>query len=211
MSLTIADDDARTGGNRHSRRNASRAVRYPAGMDDETTLVERAQRGDMGAFTVLMDAHLPQVRRFLAIRAPVAHLADELAHDTFVFAYRNLRGFAAGTDFAAWLLSIAANTLRAEVQRFARQRRHLQRYAELRVLEAAADGEDQGDCRHDRLVRCLAKLPGHLRELVDLKYRAQRSTEEMAEQLGRSCAWVRTTLFRIREQLRECLQLDGRA
>lgn len=182
-------------------------------MDREADLVARAQRGDVDAFAALMDAHLPRVRRFLAVRAPVAHLADELAHETFVFAFRNLSGFAAGTDLGAWLRSIAANVLRAEVQRFARQRRNLQRYAEWRVLEAADDAAPEADAEalHDRLSRCLERLPGHLRGLVDLKYREERSSEEMAERLGRTVAWVRTTLFRVREQLRTCIEAGSGA
>ncbi len=169
----------------------------------------RAQRGEVEAFAGLMDAHLPAVRRFLAVRAPIAHLVDELAHETFLFAFRHLGEFAAGTDLDAWLRAVAGNILRAEVQRFARQRKNLQRYAEWRVLEAAQATNDEEDPLAERLGPCLDRLPSHLRGLIDLKYREDRSSEEMADRLGRSVAWVRTTLFRAREQLRACIQSGG--
>ena len=86
---------------------------------DDDALTRAAQAGDHAAFAALLDAHLPHVRTFLALKAPVPQLVDEIAHDAFVFAYRHLDEFTPGTSFRAWVRAIAWNLLRAEVQRFA--------------------------------------------------------------------------------------------
>src|SRR5258708_2528770 len=91
---------------------------------EEADLVRAVQHGDNRALETLLDQHLSHVRAFLALRAPVSNLVDELAQETFVYAYHNIHKFTAGTSFRAWLLSIAWNRLRAEVQRFSREQVH---------------------------------------------------------------------------------------
>ena len=88
---------------------------------DDDSFVQAVQRGDHENFEPLLDRHLPHVRAFLALKAPIPHLVDELAHETFVFAFRNLGKYTPGTSFRAWLRAIAWNLLRAEVQRFSRE------------------------------------------------------------------------------------------
>ena len=64
----------------------------------------------------------------------------------------------------------------------------------------------------EHLQDCLAQLDGPLRELITLKYQDDHSTETIAARLKRSLVWVRVSLFRVRQQLRECIEakLSGR-
>lgn len=174
---------------------------------DESGLIRSAQAGDQDAFAALIDAHISHVRTFLALKAPVSHLVDELAHDTFVFACRHLEEFAPGTSFRAWLRAIAWNLLRAEVQRFAREQRNLDRLATWQAeasLSEVGNAEPPAEAEH--LQHCLEELPGPLRELIFLKYREESPTNEIAARLKRSLVWVRVSLFRVRAQLRECIE-----
>ncbi len=45
-----------------------------------------------------------------------------------------------------------------------------------------------------------------MRELITLKYRDGHDTDEIAARLKRSLVWVRVSLFRVRAQLRECIE-----
>lgn len=167
----------------------------------------KVQRGDHDAFAALLDSHLPHVRTFLALRAPVPHLVDELAHDTFVFAFRHIGEFKPGTSFHAWVRAIAWNLLRAEVQRFAREQVNLDRLTALQLADWREDaGEPDAPQEAEHLQACLEKLDGPLRELVQLKYCDDHSTETIAARLKRSLVWVRVSLFRVRKQLRECIE-----
>ena len=177
----------------------------PATADAD--LVRAAQAGDHGAFASLLDAHLPHVRTFLALKAPVPQLVDEIAHDAFVFAYRHLDEFTPGTSFRAWVRAIAWNLLRAEVQRFAREQRNLDRLAAWHTdvsLHEVNSVEPSAEAEH--LALCLEELPEPLRELIVLKYCEESSTDEIAARLKRSLVWVRVSLFRVRAQLRECIE-----
>lgn len=177
--------------------------------DGESQLVRRAQSGDLDAFEQLMGLHIRKVRTFLALRVPAPHLIDELTHETFIFAFKRLDDFTAGTAFGAWLRAIANNLLRAEIQRFSREQRHRSRLNEHIMLEmhqaehatSLLDGQVV-----DALERSLGHLPPDMQELVDMKYRHGLSAQEIATRTERSVAWVRTTLFRVRQRLRQDIE-----
>jgi RNA polymerase sigma-70 factor, ECF subfamily len=171
---------------------------------DEEALILRVKAGDVDAFEPLVDRYLANVRAFLALRAPAVHLVDELAHETFVFAFRNIGDFTAGTSFLSWLRAIAGNLLRAETQRFSREEANRSRFAEAQRLD---HGCRPGESDEAELLRqCVEELPGTMRALVSLKYRQERSSEQIAQELKRSTAWVWTMLFRVRQQLKACIQ-----
>ena len=183
------------------------------GVPTEAALARAAQANDHEAFAALLDAHLPHVRTFLALKAPVPQLVDELAHDTFVFAFRHLEEFQPGTSFRAWVRAIAWNLLRAEVQRYAREQRNLDRLAAWQLAEwEITSSETASSAEAEHLHDCLAQLDDPLRELITLKYQDDHSTETIAARLKRSLVWVRVSLFRVRQQLRECIEakLSGR-
>lgn len=168
--------------------------------------IVRAQAGEAAAFTPLVDAHLSAIRAQVALRIPVSHLVDEIAHETFVFAYRNLGSFQAGTSFRAWLRAIAANLCRAEIQRFRRQEA---RRARLLLDDERDEAEDavRRDTREaELLAECMAALSPELQKLLALKYREERTSDEIADGLQRSAEWVRVTLFRVRRSLRGCIE-----
>jgi RNA polymerase sigma-70 factor (ECF subfamily) len=173
----------------------------------DDALVAEVQAGNSRAFEPLLDRHLVHIRAFIALRAPVSHLTDELAHETFVYAYRHLQDYKAGTSFRSWLRAIAWNLLRAEVQRFSREQAHQAHFAaewlnQLEANPAAAQPSSAVEFLED----CLQELPAPMRELLALKYAEERSTDEIARRLRRTLAWVRTVLFRLRQQLKDCIK-----
>ena len=174
---------------------------------DDMVLVQAVQRGDPGAFRPLVDRHLAAIHAFVAVKLPVAHLVDELTHETFVFAYRNIRKFTSGPSMRPWLRAIAANLVRAEIERHLREQANRLGYAERRLLELAlTKPEGQATREAEYLAECLADVPTPMRELLALRYESQCSAAEIAQRLERSVAWVRTTLFRLRQQLKACIE-----
>lgn len=174
---------------------------------DEQALILRVKAGDVDAFEPLVDRYLANVRAYLALRAPAVHLVDELAHETFVYAFRNIGDFTAGTSLLHWLRAIACNLLRAETQRFSREQANQSRFAEAQSLDHGSGESLPGESDEAELLRqCVEELSGTMRALVSLKYRQERSSEQIAQELKRSTAWVWTMLFRVRQQLKACIQ-----
>ncbi len=105
----------------------------------DLALVEAVQRGEPQSFESLLDRHLDHIHAFVCVKLPVPHLADEIAHETFVFAFRHIHEFTIGTAFRAWLRAIAFNKVRAEIERYCREEANKLSYAEHRLMEAALD------------------------------------------------------------------------
>ena len=172
----------------------------------DTALARRVEQGDDAAFRTLMERHLQPLRSFLALRAPVPDLIDEVAHDAFVFAYQNLRDFTDGS-MQAWLRSIAHNLLRDRLKAYARETIKHERYSEQVRWEMTLEGADKPiSDESEHLAKCLEKLRHHQRVMLNLRYEAQLSSEEIAQRTGRSTLAVRTLLMRVRQQLRQCIE-----
>lgn len=174
---------------------------------EDAQLVAAVQDGDVHAFDPLVERHLDAIHAFVALKLPVPHLVDEITHDTFVFAFRGIAGFTPGASFRAWLRAIAANKVRAEIERYCREERNRLAYAERHALDEALTEVNATDSNElEALQDCLKSIPENLRNVLHLRYHAENSSEEIAGQLDRSVAWVRTTLCRVRQQLRDCIE-----
>lgn len=174
---------------------------------EDAQLVAAVQTGDVHAFDPLVERHLDALHAFVALKLPVPHLVDEITHETFVFAFRSIAKLTPGTSFRGWLRAIAANKVRAEIERYYREERNRLAYSERRAIEDALQETAPQDSREvEALNDCVKDVPENLRTLLNLKYHNESSSEEIARRLERSVAWVRTTLCRVRQQLRECVE-----
>ena len=78
---------------------------------EELKLIARCTLGDdRRAFGTLVEAYQPQVRRFfLNLTLGNEALSDDLAQETFLKAYLNVRSFRGVAKFSTWLYRIAYN------------------------------------------------------------------------------------------------------
>ena len=156
---------------------------------------------DQHAFAELVRRHQSTVRGLLRnlVRNDVT-LADDLAQDTFIRAYKNLRSFRGEAKFSTWLYRIAYNCFREE----ARRRKELVGIDETR-LEAERDPStvDAG-LRHD-LAHALQTIPVHERTAVVLCCQNGLSHDEAARVLDIPLGTVKTNVLRGREKLKKVL------
>jgi len=155
-------------------------------------------------FAEILRAHQGRIRAYLRRWVLEADLADDLAQETFLAAYRSLptRNPAAPIDL--WLLSIARH----------RALKHLRDQAR-RPLPAALAAwcasrletrEDSTDEDVSALKQCLAGLPPHSAGLITSYYADRLTSAEIAKKSGKKESAVRMTLLRLREALRQCVQ-----
>lgn len=174
---------------------------------DELALVRAVQAGDPKAFEPLVDLHLDHVRGFIALRLAAPHLVNEIAHETFVFAYRNIHEFEAGTAFRAWLRAIAVNLVRAEIQRFRREQTNQAALARAQLLEQELEHTSVAETPEiEHLRECVQELPRVMKELLTLRYKDEVPVEQIAVKLVRTHAAVWQMLFRLRQQLKQCVE-----
>jgi RNA polymerase sigma-70 factor (ECF subfamily) len=73
--------------------------------------VARVLGGDTDAFAPLVERYQQRVHRFIRHQVPRADVAEDLAQETFLQAYRALASFRADAKFSTWLLGIARNVV----------------------------------------------------------------------------------------------------
>jgi len=180
--------------------------------DPETwgDLIPRARRGDAAALEQIVRRCQRRIRAWAAARCPPGADADEIAQKTFVAAFDRLDEFEAGTDFEAWLFTIARYQLMTEATRLRRQADYHTRFApDLLALEIERRGSQQTDDHTghllDQLGTCLKKLPPRDREALDWRYRDGVPLVEMGQRLGRTETAVKKFLWVLRQKLRECI------
>ncbi len=156
---------------------------------------------DHHAFAELVRNHQSTVRGLLRqlTRTDLA-LADDLAQETFVRAYRNIRSFRGEAKFSTWLYRIAYNCFREE----ARKRKELVGIDETQ-LEAEHDPQTVDPAlRHD-LAQALQLLPLHERAAVLLCCQNGLSHDEASRVLEIPLGTVKTNVLRGREKLKKAM------
>src|ERR671924_839324 len=97
--------------------NAPVEQREPPGQPGDRELVERAQKGDGGAFAQLVERHQRQLYR-LALRMTGSEAdAQEVLQEAFLNAYQKLPNFRGEAQFSSWLYRIAANSALMRLRR----------------------------------------------------------------------------------------------
>ena len=79
-------------------------------MTEERELVERARKGETGAFRELVERHKKNVY-YLALDLTGNHYdAEDLSQEVFIKAYQNIGDFRSDGKMSSWLYRIAVNT-----------------------------------------------------------------------------------------------------
>ena len=169
----------------------------------------RAQDGDADAYGVVVSAYQARLRAFIAGYIPRSDWVDDLAQQSFVSAYEGLARFKVGTDFYAWLRSIAYNHLRADLERTNRRKRLERDY----LLEVSADElgrrldeEEKDEDALSALRDCVGRLSGDARELVKRYYADGLPLGKIGALIGRGADSLKVSLFKIRARLKQCME-----
>src|SRR6185369_11131957 len=87
-------------------------------LTDAQLIARVVVRDDRHAFSELVRRHQSAVRTTLRRLTAGNHaLADDLAQETFMLAYRNLRSFRQEARFSTWLFRIATNAFLADARK----------------------------------------------------------------------------------------------
>lgn len=173
----------------------------PAAPDDAALVRAVQSADDRAAFAELVRRHQSAVRTVLRrLARGDAGLADDLAQETFVLAWRNIRHFRLEARFSTWVYRIAINAWRSD----ARRKRVLSLELELDHDEPPPAGtSDMPDVvsRVD-LERAMATLSEGERAALAACYYADLSHEEAARALGIPVGTVKTHVLRGKAKLR---------
>jgi RNA polymerase sigma-70 factor (ECF subfamily) len=177
---------------------------------DLDELVERTRGGEREAFTALVQAcHVP-VRALLSVLVHDRDDADDLAQQTFVFAYEHLRDYQVGTNFLAWVKAIARQYAQDHRKRAAQRRGSQERFLRSEIARRASElaGDDAQEGRLKLLEQCVQRLPDLQRSFLREAHDRASTLEDLARRMQRPATAIRKQISRLYELLRNCV--DGR-
>ncbi len=175
--------------------------------DSDLELVRRVRHGDDAAFRRVVDIYGP--RLYLLAMAMLGNREDaqDAVQETFVGAFRGLRGFQGRSTVKTWLTRILMNNV-ADLRR----RKHLRKTLSLddapeQLGSPSARRETEAgraDVRMD-VTAVVGRLPQDQREVIVLREMQGMTYEAIAAVLGVPRGTVESRLFRARQKLKETL------
>lgn len=172
--------------------------------------IRSVRSGNTAAFEVVVRQLERPLRAWLAAHAPPGVDVDEVAQRSFVSVFTRLRDYELGTNFPAWLFTIARFQLKTELTRLRRVADYHVRYAPdllQRELERrSSEPPELQESRLEHLRACLGGLGEHLRRFIRWRYAEEIPLEEMAARSGRSVAAIKKQLWKLRRRLHECVR-----
>lgn len=149
----------------------------------------------------------PRLEVYVRSLVAGADVADDIVQRTNLVLCQKSGEFADGGNFGAWACKVAYFEVLSYRQGQARERLVFDDEL-LRELASLAEEETQDMGRRLKALRdCLGRLPAKARELLDRRYGAGETVQNMATRLGRTAASISQTLYRFRLALLDCVQL----
>ena len=183
-------------------------------VSNENSLIDDAIRrirsGNTVEFEYVVRKFERPLRAWLAGCAPPGVDVDEVAQRSFVAAFSRLNEYRMGTEFGAWLFTIARFQLKTEATRLRRVADYHARYG-LDLLQRELDRRTNEPpelelARLEHLKKCVETLGDHLTRFITWRYDKEIPLDEMASRSGRSVAAVKKQLWKIRRTLQECIE-----
>ncbi len=178
-------------------------------VEDDVQLIYRILAGDEEAFTALVRKYQKSVHALAWRKIGDFHIAEEIAQDAFLQAYKNLATLRNPKQFAGWLYVIANNLCK---------RWHQSNKPEMQSLAATPVAEVEGSSyrryvseqreteamehHHEIVKELLETLPESERTVVTLHYLGEMTAKEIGNFLGVSVNTIKSRLRRARERLR---------
>ena len=169
-------------------------------------LVRECLAGDSASYGVLVRRHYQRVVAVAYRALRDGALAEDLAQEVFLRAYRSLRRFEPSRRFRPWLMAITANRIR---DFFSTRARRGQIAWELDPIAKAGESTplDRAQARQmlARGDEAVALMPEETREVLRLRFVLGLDYDDVAETLGIPLGTVKSRISRARVSLRETL------
>ena len=190
-------------------------------VPDTRNILDEAQGGDPEAFGEVCRVYETRLLRQAVALCGDAALAEDLAQDTLVEAWKYLRRYNGRCQFFTWLCAILLNryrnTIRAKrpVPLSWLTGQHRQEFQNrINTLADQDSSPDQAAQLHERatlLRNCIQALPTKHQQVIYLRFYVGDSLQGIAAVLGCSVGTVKSRLFHALDKLRGMNALNAQS
>ena len=185
--------------------------------EDTDDLVRKVTQGDVVAFEQIFNLHKGPILNFLNSMVKNQRLAEELAQDTFLKAYRYRESFQGhGQQYKSWLWTLARNSAIDYLRKHTEYSLDAMEdegegKSEMYLIDRDQMAVDEKIIQHTSIAeiqKVMNTLPLQQQEALKLRILSELSYEEVATVMKMTVAKVKTLIHRGRNSLKVGLQGD---
>lgn len=176
-------------------------------LNHDHALVDRAQRGNAGAFEELYRRHVDKVYGLCLRMTGNQAEAEDCAQEAFIQAWRKLDKFRGDSAFGTWMHRVAVNSVLGRIRKSKREHDRIQA-----VSDVTPPPESIGDTSGLRdLEAAVNKLPSGARHVFVLHAVYGYSHQEAGDMLGIATGTSKAQLHRAKRLLQQQLNTEQHA
>ena len=177
---------------------------------DDIAVIGMVLKGQQAAYGILVARYQQYVFTLTMRYVNNRELAEELAQDVFVKAYRYLADFKGNCKFSTWLYTIVNTTCLSHL----RKKNNGTVLLEEERMVAISDNsyEEKPTTRLEQKTQkqlldgAMKYLPESEAQVLTLYYQGEQSVEEVGVIMGLTASNVKVKLYRARQKLKEVLE-----
>ncbi len=177
-------------------------------MQDEESLVRRAQHRDQEAFAQLYEEHFDKIYRYVTLKIGNETEAEDMTQQVFLNALQSISSFKwKGIPFSAWLFRIAHNQV---VDYFRSKKRTT---VPLNESQASSNSNDnpqlviEQKLDIEQLTLATKQLTEAQREVISLRFAGELSIAQVAKAMGKSQGAIKALQHSAIAALRKTLRV----
>jgi RNA polymerase sigma-70 factor (ECF subfamily) len=178
---------------------------------DEKQAIQRLKNGDISGLEFLVNCHQVKAVRTAYLITRDIGLSEDVVQDSFIQAYRAIRGFDPTRPFEPWFMRSVVNASVKMMQKSARQvqvgddAEAENFFTELTQRVESIELQVESIEIQDRIWDAMQKLSPRQRAVIVQRYFLEMSEAEMAKESGTAAGTVKWMLNAARERLRGLL------
>ena len=167
-------------------------------------------RNSKDLFAVLVSENSAMLLAYIRASVDDQSIVDDIYQETMVTAWRKLADYDRTRPFARWLRGIAHKLVLSYYSKLKRKPIYCEEtvltHIENEMLVVESKTGDTWEEKTEVLEQCIGKLPENFRKTIELHYKEEHKTEEIATLMEASREAVKKRLQRARAMLAECLK-----
>lgn len=175
-------------------------------------LVKKILDGDKESFKEIVQAYGPSMRVYLSGRLSDRLAVDDLMQEIFVAIYWNLSTYDGVSDLGVWIRAVTRNKLMSYLRSHYSQKNSINT-KKVMIEEALLNELDNFNPNENEVIEklheCITVQKDASKDLIKARYFENESVMGIAGRLDTTVSAISSELYRIRKQLKSCVEQGG--
>ena len=170
---------------------------------NEQKVIQKVLDGNTEAFGLLVERYHKGLCIYLINLVHDEMLAEDIAQESFLQAFRKLETYNLNYSFSTWLYRIARNKALRYIEKSKNNITHYDTDAIEQPITSSPHDEATKEEQRKQIQQIIRKLKPEYQEVIILYYWNAKTYEEISEIIDRPVNTVRTWLHRSKESIRK--------